>query len=213
VRVTIDGRDLSVPKGTLIVDAAKKLGIDIPVFCYHPKMKPVGMCRMCLVEVGRPQRDRASGQVIRDAQGQPVMQFSGKLETACTTPVEDGWVIKVDSPLAREGREQVIEFLLTSHPLDCPVCDKGGECPLQNQTLTQGPGTSRSCTRQAAPGQEGPARRSSWTASAASVRRCVQRKSSTIRDRASPRRKLEITFSDPASTRLSETPGHLPVGR
>jgi NADH-quinone oxidoreductase subunit G len=143
VRVTIDGRDLSVPKGTLIVDAAKKLGIDIPVFCYHPKMKPVGMCRMCLVEVGRPQRDRASGQVVRDAQGQPVMQFSGKLETACTTPVEDGWEIKVDSPLAREGRKQVLEFLLTSHPLDCPVCDKGGECPLQNQTLSQGPGTSR----------------------------------------------------------------------
>ncbi len=143
VRVTIDGRDLSVPKGTLIVDAAKKLGIDIPVFCYHPKMKPVGMCRMCLVEVGRPQRDRASGQVVRDAQGQPVMQFSGKLETACTTPVEDGWVIKVDSALAREGRKQVLEFLLTSHPLDCPVCDKGGECPLQNQTLSQGPGTSR----------------------------------------------------------------------
>ncbi len=133
VRVTIDGRDLSVPKGTLIVDAAKKLGIDIPVFCYHPKMKPVGMCRMCLVEVGRPQRDRASGQVVRDPQGQPVMQFSGKLETACTTPVEDGWVIQVDSPLAREGRKQVLEFLLTSHPLDCPVCDKGGECPLQNQ--------------------------------------------------------------------------------
>jgi NADH-quinone oxidoreductase subunit G len=143
VRVTIDGREVGVPKGTLIVDAAKKVGIDIPVFCYHPKMKPVGMCRMCLVEVGRPQRDRATGQLVRDAQGHPVIQFSGKLETACTTPVEDGWVIKVDSPLAREGREQVIEFLLTSHPLDCPVCDKGGECPLQDQTLTQGPGTSR----------------------------------------------------------------------
>ena len=98
VRVTIDGREVSVPKGMLIVDAAKKLGIDIPVFCYHPKMKPVGMCRMCLVEVGRPQRDRATGQVIRNERGQPVMQFAGKLETACTTPVEDGWEIRVDSP-------------------------------------------------------------------------------------------------------------------
>jgi NADH-quinone oxidoreductase subunit G len=143
VRVTIDGREASVPKGMLIVDAAKKLGIDIPVFCYHPKLKPVGMCRMCLVEVGRPQRDRATGQVIRNERGQPVMQFAGKLETACTTPVEDGWDIRVDSPLAREGRRQVIEFLLTSHPLDCPVCDKGGECPLQNQTMSQGPGSSR----------------------------------------------------------------------
>ncbi|MBM3121248.1 MAG: NADH-quinone oxidoreductase subunit NuoG [Chloroflexi bacterium] len=143
VRVTIDGREVSVPKGMLIVDAAKKLGIDIPVFCYHPKMKPVGMCRMCLVEVGRPQRDRATGQVIRNERGQPVMQFAGKLETACTTPVEDGWEIRVDTPLAREGRRQVVEFLLTSHPLDCPVCDKGGECPLQNQTMTQGAGTSR----------------------------------------------------------------------
>jgi len=143
VRVTIDGREISVPKGILIVDAAKKLGIDIPVFCYHPKMKPVGMCRMCLVEVGRPQRDRATGQVVRNENGQPVMQFAGKLETACTTPVEDGWEIRVDSPLAREGRQQVVEFLLTSHPLDCPVCDKGGECPLQNQTMSQGAGTSR----------------------------------------------------------------------
>jgi len=143
VRVTIDGREISVPKGMLIVDAAKKLGIDIPVFCYHPKMKPVGMCRMCLVEVGRPQRDRATGQVMRNEHGQPVMQFAGKLETACTTPVEDGWDIRVDSPLAREGRQQVVEFLLTSHPLDCPVCDKGGECPLQNQTMSQGAGTSR----------------------------------------------------------------------
>ncbi len=93
VRVTIDGRDLSVPKGTLIVDAAKKLGIDIPVFCYHPKMKPVGMCRMCLVEVGRPQRrprHRTAWCAI-DAGSAGDRSSSRKLETACTTPVEDGW--------------------------------------------------------------------------------------------------------------------------
>ncbi len=143
VSVTIDGIEVSVPKGTLIVDAAKKVGIDIPVFCYHPKMKPVGMCRMCLVEVGRPTRDRASGALVRDEQGKPVLQWGGKLETACSTPVDEGWAIRVQSPAAKKGREEIVEFLLTSHPLDCPVCDKGGECPLQNQTLSQGPGVSR----------------------------------------------------------------------
>jgi NADH-quinone oxidoreductase subunit G len=143
VSVSIDGVEVSVPKGTLIVDAAKKAGIDIPVFCYHPKMKPVGMCRMCLVEVGRPMRDRASGALVLDDQGKPVLQWGAKLETACSTPVDDGWAVRVESPAAKQGRREIVEFLLTSHPLDCPVCDKGGECPLQNQTMSQGPGVSR----------------------------------------------------------------------
>ena len=90
VELTIEGQPVRVPAGTLLVDAAKQAGIDIPVFCYHPKMKPVGMCRMCLVEIGRPQRDRATGELARDKDGRPVISFSGKLETACTTPVEGG---------------------------------------------------------------------------------------------------------------------------
>lgn len=143
VRLIIDGREVRVPAGTLIVDAAKRVGIDIPVFCYHPKLEPVGMCRMCLVEIGRPVRDRATGELQVDTQGNPVLQYGPKLETACTTPVGDGWDVRVSSEKARQGRKDVVEFLLTSHPLDCPICDKGGECPLQNLTLEHGPGKSR----------------------------------------------------------------------
>jgi NADH-quinone oxidoreductase subunit G len=143
VHLTIDGRPVAVPEGTFIVDAAKQAGIDIPVFCYHPKLEPVGMCRMCLVEIGRPGRDRATGEPLRDEQGNPVLQYGPKLETACTTPVGEGWNVRVMSEKALAGRKEIVEFLLTSHPLDCPICDKGGECPLQNLTLGHGPGTSR----------------------------------------------------------------------
>jgi NADH-quinone oxidoreductase subunit G len=143
VTLTIDGVKVSAPKGTLIVDAAKRIGNDIPVFCYHPKMKPVGMCRVCLVEVGRVQRDRATGQVVLDDTGQPKVAFGPKMETACTTPVEEGMVVVGASDKVREGRDDILEFILTSHPLDCPICDKGGECPLQNLTMRHGPGQSR----------------------------------------------------------------------
>ena len=134
---------LTVPEGTLIVNAAKQAGIDIPVFCYHPKMEPVGMCRMCLVEIGRPVVDRATGEVQREADGSPKLSFGPKLETACTTPVSEGMVVLGTSDKARAGRKDILEFLLTSHPLDCPICDKGGECPLQNLTMGFGPGESR----------------------------------------------------------------------
>ncbi len=143
VSLIIDGKPVTVADGTLIVDAAKMVGIDIPVFCYHPKMEPVGMCRMCLVDVGRPLIDRATGQPILEADGSPKIQFGPKLETACTTPVSEGMVVIGLSEKVVEARKDIIEFLLTSHPLDCPVCDKGGECPLQNLTMAWGPGTSR----------------------------------------------------------------------
>ncbi len=143
VTLTIDDKQVTVPAGTLIVDAAKKIGNDIPVFCYHPKMEPVGMCRMCLVEVGRPMIDRGSGQVILDENNQPKLAFGPKLETACTTPVSEGMLVRTNSPVVADARKEVLEFLLTSHPLDCPICDKGGECPLQNLTMGYGPGESR----------------------------------------------------------------------
>jgi NADH-quinone oxidoreductase subunit G len=126
----------------LIVDAAKTVGIDIPVFCHHPKLEPVGMCRMCLVEVGRPMLDRATGQVVLE-NGQPKVQFMPKLETACTNRVSEGMVVMTTTAKAVDGQKGTVEFLLTSHPLDCPVCDKGGECPLQNLTMGFGPGKSR----------------------------------------------------------------------
>jgi NADH-quinone oxidoreductase subunit G len=142
VSLLIDGQPVSVPVDTLIVDAAKQIGINIPVFCYHPKMEPVGMCRLCLVEVGRPVMDRASGQPVLE-DGKPKIQFSAKLETACTTPVFEGMQVVGMSDKARSGRKEIVEFLLTSHPLDCPICDKGGECPLQNLTMEHGSSDSR----------------------------------------------------------------------
>lgn len=143
INLIIDGKNVVVPPGTLIVDAAKKIGIDIPVFCYHPKMEPVGMCRMCLVEVGRPVIDRSSGEFIIEDDGSIKVEFSAKLETACTTPVSEGMVVVTASEKVKIARDDILEFLLTSHPLDCPICDKGGECPLQNLTMNFGPGQSR----------------------------------------------------------------------
>ncbi|MFZ1041022.1 MAG: NADH-quinone oxidoreductase subunit NuoG [Anaerolineales bacterium] len=143
VTLTIDGKQVTVPDGMLVVDAAKSAGIDIPVFCYHPKMEPVGMCRMCLVEIGRPMMDRTTGKPILDDKGEPKLQFLPKLETACSNPVSDGMVVYTQSEKAKAGQKSTVEFLLTSHPLDCPICDKGGECPLQNLTMAHGPGKSR----------------------------------------------------------------------
>jgi NADH-quinone oxidoreductase subunit G len=142
VTLTIDGKPVKVPAGTLVVDAAKMVDIDIPVFCHHPKLEPVGMCRMCLVEIGRPVRDRTTGEFILE-NGERKIQFMPKLETACTNRVEDGMVVLTESAKANEGQKGTVEFLLTSHPLDCPICDKGGECPLQNLTMAHGPGQSR----------------------------------------------------------------------
>ncbi len=142
VTLTINGISATVPEGTTVVDAAKSVGIDIPVFCHHPKLEPVGMCRMCLVEIGRPMLDRATGQAVVE-NGQPKIQFMPKLETACTNRVSEGMVVMTISDKAKEGQRGTLEFLLTSHPLDCPVCDKGGECPLQNLTMAFGPSQSR----------------------------------------------------------------------
>jgi NADH-quinone oxidoreductase subunit G len=143
VTLKIDDQTISVPEGTLVVNAAKEIGINIPVFCYHPKMEPVGMCRMCLVEVGRPAMDRMTNQPILQADGMPKIAFSPKLETACTTPVSEGMVVITQNQKVAGARREILEFILTSHPLDCPICDKGGECPLQNLTMGFGPGKSR----------------------------------------------------------------------
>jgi NADH-quinone oxidoreductase subunit G len=124
VRVTIDERDVHVPKGTGIVETALAAGVEIPVFCYEPRLgAPVGACRMCLVEV----------------EGMP------KLQTGCTLTAQDGMVVKTarTSERAAQGQNGTLEFILVNHPLDCPVCDKGGECPLQDLTFRYGPGNTR----------------------------------------------------------------------
>ncbi|MGB7062143.1 MAG: NADH-quinone oxidoreductase subunit NuoG [Candidatus Zixiibacteriota bacterium] len=121
VTLTIDGKQVMVEEGTTILKAAEKLGIEIPTFCFHDKLEAVGSCRMCLVEVEK----------------------MWKLQVACATPVSEGMVVKIDTPQVRAARKGVLEFLLINHPLDCPVCDKGGECELQNLVFKYGSDKSR----------------------------------------------------------------------
>jgi NADH-quinone oxidoreductase subunit G len=121
VTVTVDGKTFEAKKGELLIKAAQEHGVYIPRFCWHERMKPVGMCRMCLVEV-------------EGVRGFP---------PACTTPVAEGMVCNTQSDAVKKIQDGVLEFLLVNHPLDCPVCDRGGECPLQDQTLAFGPGESR----------------------------------------------------------------------
>ncbi len=123
VKITIDGRQVEAESGELLIEAAQSNGTYIPRFCWHRRMKPVGICRMCLVEVEGPR--------------------GTMLTTSCTTLVGDGMVVHTKSDTVKKAQEGVLEFLLINHPLDCPVCDRGGECPLQDQTMSHGPGESR----------------------------------------------------------------------
>jgi NADH-quinone oxidoreductase subunit G len=122
ITLVIDGFDVTVPKGTLVIRAAEKLGIQIPRFCDHPLLDPVGACRQCLVEI------EINGRAFP------------KPQASCTIPVEPGMIVKTQltSPVADKAQKGVMELLLANHPLDCPVCDKGGECPLQNQAMSNG---------------------------------------------------------------------------
>jgi len=121
VTLTIDGKQVRVPAGTLVINAAKSVGIEIPAFCYYEGLSLQAACRMCLVEVEK----------------------APKLLTACTLPAAEGMVVHTDSELVQQARKSMLELLLTNHPLDCPVCDKGGECELQDLTFRYGPGESR----------------------------------------------------------------------
>ncbi len=121
VKFTIDGREWKAPAGTLLINAAKEAGISIPAFCYYDNLSLQAACRMCLVEVEK----------------------TPKLQVACTLPVAEGMVVHTDSPQVRQARKGTLEFLLTNHPLDCPVCDKGGECELQDMVFRYGAGESR----------------------------------------------------------------------
>ena len=127
VRLTIDGVSVIAPKGELVIRTAERIGIAIPRFCDHPLLEPVGACRQCLVEV--------------EMGGRPMP----KPQASCTQTVADGMVVKTQltSPVAEKAQRSNLEFLLLNHPLDCPICDKGGECPLQNQTLANGSAVSR----------------------------------------------------------------------
>ena len=121
VHLTIDNMPVKVPKGTTVYTASKQLGIEIPIFCYQDRMPPFGACRVCLVEVEK----------------------FGKLQTSCSLEATEGMVVHTQSQKSVNERKNILEFLLINHPLDCPICDKGGECPLQDQALKFGPGESR----------------------------------------------------------------------
>ena len=129
VTLEIDGQSVSVPKGTMVIRAAEKLGICIPRFCDHPLLDPVAACRQCMVEVP----DAGNGR------GFP------KPQASCSLAVAEGMVVKTQasSMLAKEAQRGIMELLLINHPLDCPICDKGGECPLQNQAMSDGQGETR----------------------------------------------------------------------
>src|SRR5689334_22264102 len=115
VRLFVDGVEHKVPKGANLVDAAKMIGNDIPVFCYHPKLSPVGMCRMCLVDLGNAQIVKETGDFQKDDKGELAIRWFPKLQTACTTFVTDGMAIRTNTPQVTEARDDIIEFLLTSH--------------------------------------------------------------------------------------------------
>jgi NADH-quinone oxidoreductase subunit G len=121
--VTINGKPVEATPGELVIDAAERTGTYIPRFCYHPRMEPVGMCRMCIVEI-----DTGRGPA---------------LQPSCMIPVAPDMVVDTESEVTKKAQDGVLEFLLINHPLDCPVCDKGGECPLQDQTMSYGPGETR----------------------------------------------------------------------
>jgi NADH-quinone oxidoreductase subunit G len=123
VTFTLDGREVTARKGEMLIAAAEQAGVFIPRFCYHPRMKSVGVCRMCLVEVSGPR--------------------GATLQPSCFVEVTEGSEVTTDSDKVKKAQDGVLEFLLVNHPLDCPVCDKGGECPLQDQTLAHGPGETR----------------------------------------------------------------------
>jgi len=132
VTIEINGIELQVPKGEMIIESAKRIGVDIPFFCYHPRLgkEQAANCRMCLVEAGTKQPDGS-------------VRMMPKPQTSCTLPASQGMVIFTDTVAIQKARRGILEFLLINHPLDCPICDRGGECPLQNNTLFYGPAVSR----------------------------------------------------------------------
>ncbi|HUI07226.1 MAG TPA: molybdopterin-dependent oxidoreductase [Verrucomicrobiae bacterium] len=142
IKLTIDGQPVEARRGTNIIEAAKCVGIEVPHYCYHPKLPVVGNCRMCLVDVGMP-KVGVDKRPVLDPDGKPVIVFGPKLSIGCNTAVAEGMVVQTRSPKVVKAREGVMEFLLINHPLDCPICDQAGECRLQEFSEDYGKGQSR----------------------------------------------------------------------
>jgi NADH-quinone oxidoreductase subunit G len=143
ITINLDGREVEVPKGTNAIEAAKLHGKEIPHYCYHPKLSIAGNCRMCLIEMGMPMRDRGTGEAILDENGVQKIGWGPKPVIGCATDVSPGMHLRTDSETVKEARNGVTEFLLINHPLDCPICDQAGECRLQEFSADHGRGYSR----------------------------------------------------------------------
>ncbi len=144
VTVNIDGRDISVPKGTNVIEAARLAGVEIPHYCYHPKLTIAGNCRMCLIEMGLPAVDPAiKAPLIDPATGKQKINWIPRPQIGCGTNASPGLHIRTNTPLVKDCREGVTEMLLINHPLDCPICDQAGECRLQEHSTAYGRGYSR----------------------------------------------------------------------
>ncbi|MBI4623116.1 MAG: (2Fe-2S)-binding protein [Verrucomicrobia bacterium] len=144
ITVNVDGREIAVPKGTNVIEAARLVGVDVPHYCYHPKLSVSGNCRMCLIEIGMPAVDPVSRTPFPvAASGMPRINWMPRPQIGCATNVAPGMHIRTNSPLIKDCREGVMEFLLINHPLDCPICDQAGECKLQEQSTGYGRGYSR----------------------------------------------------------------------
>ncbi len=143
VTVNIDGVDWKVPCGLNVIEACKFAGVEIPHFCYHEYLPVAGSCRLCLVSIGTPARDRATGELIKNDDGSQKIAWMPKPAIACGTKVSEGMHVVTKSELIDDCRKGVLEFLLLNHPLDCPICDKAGECRLQEYATAYGRGESR----------------------------------------------------------------------
>jgi len=145
ITINIDGQDVQVPKGINIIEAVKMAGKgkEVPHYCYHPKLSVAGNCRMCMVEMGMPMRDRGTGEAILEEDGSPKIGWMPKPTIGCATNASPGMHIRTHSEMVKESRNGVTEFLLINHPLDCPICDQAGECRLQEFSADHGRGYSR----------------------------------------------------------------------
>jgi len=143
VTITLNGVEVEVPNGINAVEAAALHGKEVPHYCYHPKLSVAGNCRMCLVEMGTPMRDRSTGEAILEDDGSPKIGWVPKPVIGCATNVSAGMHLRTESDLVTECREGIMEFLLVNHPLDCPICDQAGECRLQEIATDYGRGFSR----------------------------------------------------------------------
>ncbi|HLR45837.1 MAG TPA: 2Fe-2S iron-sulfur cluster-binding protein, partial [Deinococcales bacterium] len=143
MKVKVNGIELDLEPGTSAIDAVFAAGHDVPYFCSHEYMSPIGACRMCLARVGAPRRDRDGNWILDEETGKPQIFWFPNLMATCTTSIMEGMVIDTQSENVQSAQDHMVELTLINHPLDCPTCDKGGACELQDRSYEYGSGLSR----------------------------------------------------------------------